>query len=241
MSLQDYPPAPPVTTHWCPPTTTLSSVSTSPPSITLTSISTMSTAKLRNWPRFSQALIFPNHLWIAYACKPSKATMAAMFPATSIPFFLSGCCMAQRRSLSGRSPFCQRKLRIKSQIHWFTEKVFPRKQHSWNKQTTNQASWQRREHACQPSEGARDSATKDALRRAKLSVGLRSTRGEKEEEIGNKNERDDLWSVLYLQGRDGWGVTECGFKRPTLPTWRSCWGGGRPMVFRWSLKCSALM
>ena len=25
-------------------------------------------------------------------------------------FFLSGCCMAQRRSLSGRSPFCQRKL-----------------------------------------------------------------------------------------------------------------------------------
>ena len=24
-------------------------------------------------------------------------------------FFLSGCCMAQRRSLSGRSPFCQRK------------------------------------------------------------------------------------------------------------------------------------
>ena len=31
--------------------------------------------------------------------------------------FLSGCCMAQRRSLSGRSPFCQRKLRIKSQIH----------------------------------------------------------------------------------------------------------------------------
>ena len=24
--------------------------------------------------------------------------------------FLSGCCMAQRRSLSGRSPFCQRKL-----------------------------------------------------------------------------------------------------------------------------------
>ena len=33
-------------------------------------------------------------------------------------FFLSGCCMAQRRSLSGRSPFCQLKLSEKSQIHW---------------------------------------------------------------------------------------------------------------------------
>ena len=30
--------------------------------------------------------------------------------------FLSGCCMAQRRSLSGRSPFCQRKLSEESQI-----------------------------------------------------------------------------------------------------------------------------
>ena len=30
---------------------------------------------------------------------------------------LSGCCMAQRRSLSGRSPFCQQKLRRKSQFH----------------------------------------------------------------------------------------------------------------------------
>ena len=33
-------------------------------------------------------------------------------------FFLSECCMAQRRSLSGRSPFCQRKLSEESQIHW---------------------------------------------------------------------------------------------------------------------------
>ena len=33
-------------------------------------------------------------------------------------FFLSGCCMAQRKSSSGRSPFCQQKLRRKSQIHW---------------------------------------------------------------------------------------------------------------------------
>ena len=33
-------------------------------------------------------------------------------------FFLSECCMAQRRSLSGRSPFCQRKQSEESQIHW---------------------------------------------------------------------------------------------------------------------------
>ena len=30
-------------------------------------------------------------------------------------FFLAGCCMAQRRSLSGRSPFCQPKRSIKHQ------------------------------------------------------------------------------------------------------------------------------
>ena len=34
------------------------------------------------------------------------------------PSFLSGCCMAQRRSLFGRSPFCQRKLSEESQIQW---------------------------------------------------------------------------------------------------------------------------
>ena len=33
-------------------------------------------------------------------------------------FFLSGCCIAQRRSLSARSPFCQLKLSEESQIHW---------------------------------------------------------------------------------------------------------------------------
>ena len=42
------------------------------------------------------------------------ATIPATSLLTSVPFdnqfFLSGCCMAQRRSLSGRSPFCQRKL-----------------------------------------------------------------------------------------------------------------------------------
>ena len=32
--------------------------------------------------------------------------------------FLSGCCIAQRRSLSARSPFCQLKLSEESQIHW---------------------------------------------------------------------------------------------------------------------------
>ena len=33
-------------------------------------------------------------------------------------FFLSGCCMAQRRSWSGRSPFCQLKRFKESQIRW---------------------------------------------------------------------------------------------------------------------------
>ena len=35
--------------------------------------------------------------------------LAGVIP-DNFPFFFSGCCMAQRRSLSGRSPFCQRKL-----------------------------------------------------------------------------------------------------------------------------------
>ena len=47
-------------------------------------------------------------------------------------FFLSECCMAQRRSLSGRSPFCQRKLNEKSQIRW---KNFSTKATNW-KQTS---------------------------------------------------------------------------------------------------------
>ena len=34
----------------------------------------------------------------------------AVYRLVKVCFFLSGCCMAQRRSLSGRSPFCQRKL-----------------------------------------------------------------------------------------------------------------------------------
>ena len=38
--------------------------------------------------------------------------------------FLSGCCMAQRRSLSGRSPFCQRTQRIKSQCHFQNYHIF---------------------------------------------------------------------------------------------------------------------
>ena len=37
--------------------------------------------------------------------------------------FLSGCCMAQRRSLSGRSPFCQRK---QSDSRKFTGNFYPR-------------------------------------------------------------------------------------------------------------------
>ena len=38
-----------------------------------------------------------------------KSTAARRFRQKLLqrPFFLSGCCMAQRRSLSGRSPFCQ--------------------------------------------------------------------------------------------------------------------------------------
>ena len=39
-------------------------------------------------------------------------------------FFFSGCCMAQRRSLSGRSPLCQQTLIIKSQCHWENENIF---------------------------------------------------------------------------------------------------------------------
>ena len=42
----------------------------------------MSTAKLRSWPRFSQALIFLNPPWVGCACKPSKATTAVTYPAT---------------------------------------------------------------------------------------------------------------------------------------------------------------
>ena len=41
---------------------------------------------------------------------------------SSHDFFLSGCCMAQRRSLSGRSPFCQRKL---SDSRKFNENFVP--------------------------------------------------------------------------------------------------------------------
>ena len=91
-------------------------------------------------------------------------------------FFLSECCMAQRRSLSGRSPFCQRK---QSDSRNFTGSLFFHEsnklvtKHETKTPTTMQsprecggggvwpvprtvrsrASWQRREHACQPSEG----------------------------------------------------------------------------------------
>ena len=41
----------------------------------------------------------------------------------TIRLFLSGCCMAQRRSLSGRSPFCQRK---QSDSRKFTGNFYPR-------------------------------------------------------------------------------------------------------------------
>ena len=36
-----------------------------------------------------------------------QLVMLGGLPAWYMMFFLSGCCMAQRRSLSGRSPFCQ--------------------------------------------------------------------------------------------------------------------------------------
>ena len=48
-------------------------------------ISTWSTAKLRSWPRFSQALTFLNPPLAGCACKPSKATTAGMCQATLIP------------------------------------------------------------------------------------------------------------------------------------------------------------
>ena len=84
--------------------------------------------------------------------------------------------MAQRRSLSGRSPFCQLKLSEKSQIHWkgFFHESNKFEKHNESKPPTtmqspgecrggwvkpvpravrSRASWQRREHACQRSEG----------------------------------------------------------------------------------------
>ena len=72
-------------------------------------------------------------------------------------FFLSGCCMAQRRSLSGRSPFCQRKLNDSRKFKWkfcSLKATTLTKQKRQNTPTTMQspASWQRREHACQPFE-----------------------------------------------------------------------------------------
>ena len=41
-----------------------------------------------------------------------------VYQGTARSFFLSGCCMAQRRSLSGRSPFCQRKLSDSRKFKW---------------------------------------------------------------------------------------------------------------------------
>ena len=85
--------------------------------------------------------------------------------------------MAQRRSLSGRSPFCQRTQVIKSQCHFrnynISVKATTVKTANYQTPTSLQsprecrgvvmqpvprivksrASWQRREHACQPSEG----------------------------------------------------------------------------------------
>ena len=50
-------------------------------------------------------------------------------------FFLSGCCMAQRRSLSGRSPFCQRKL---SDSRKFNGNLFLESSNVNHKQTKTQ-------------------------------------------------------------------------------------------------------
>ena len=70
-------------------------------------------------------------IWVSHFCDHFGVTFGNQFGliwsdhfvltfgdhfATSI--FFSGCCMAQRRSLSGRSPFCQQKLSEESQIHW---------------------------------------------------------------------------------------------------------------------------
>ena len=86
-------------------------------------------------------------------------------------FFFAGCCMAQGRSLSGRSPFCQRTQRIKSQCHFQNYHIsWKQRQRKTNNQKKNTnlnavsqrveggsdvklANWLRREHACQPSEG----------------------------------------------------------------------------------------
>ena len=66
------------------PTTTISSASILH-SLKSTHLYIDHTAKLRSWQRSSQALIFLNPPLVGCACKPSKATMAVMYPATLIP------------------------------------------------------------------------------------------------------------------------------------------------------------
>ena len=71
---------------------------------------------------------------------------------------------------------------------------------------------------------ARNPATNNALRTAKLSVGLRSIRGEEGE---RSSEKSDPWSVRHPRRWDGWGGTGCGCKRPSLPTWVAREEGGQ--------------
>ena len=52
-------------------------------------------------------------------------------------FFFSGCCMAQRRSLSGRSPLCQQTLITKSQCHWENEYIFLESNNHENNELNN--------------------------------------------------------------------------------------------------------
>ena len=71
-------------------------------------------------------------LWYCASCKED-----------AYRFFLSGCCMAQRRSLSGQSPFCQRKLSDSRKFNgnlFLESNKFNHKQKTQNTPTTMQSS-----------------------------------------------------------------------------------------------------
>ena len=65
---------------------------------------------------------YQRHKRAAPGRSPSRQGTVAL--TVVVGLFLSGCCMAQRRSLSGRSPFCQRTQRIKSQCHFQNYHIF---------------------------------------------------------------------------------------------------------------------
>ena len=81
---------------------------------------------LHSWSFALWSLAHGEVIWSGCTLRSTKLILGLVFshqrdswvPAMQCVFFLSGCCMAQRRWLSGRSPFCQRKLSEESQIQW---------------------------------------------------------------------------------------------------------------------------